>query len=105
MNNKKLNMDAALVEVIEHFGVKHQEEKAIEEMAELSKELVKKWHCTEREEGIRIVKNIREEVADVYVMIRQLMLMCNKELVEEIAAQKVSRTLEVIDSERSNTDR
>ena len=96
---KPMSRDEMLVCIINHYGIKHQEEKAVEEMAELTKELVKKWHCHDREEGIQLIRNIREEVADVYVMMLQLMKLCDEELVMEIVDEKIKRTVEEMQNE------
>jgi hypothetical protein len=85
--------DKKLQQIIEHYGVVHQERKAVEEMSELIKELAKKWNCKDRSEVMTIYANALEEIADVYIMIRQLMLMYDQSAILQIAEHKVDRTI------------
>lgn len=53
---------------ISHYGATHQKNIAIEEMAELQKELVKDMRGELNERAVL------EELADVYIMLEQLMM-------------------------------
>lgn len=58
---------------VKHYGAEHQKRKAIEEMGELITEL-------EREQDGRTTpEKIITEIADVYMMIRQLMIIYGRE--------------------------
>lgn len=71
---------------IEQFGPFHQNVIAIEEMAELIKELSKNY----RGEANR--ENIAEEVADVRIMLEQLCIIYNiKDDVERQMKKKIDR--------------
>jgi len=68
--NKKINeLDSVAVKACETFDHKQQIIKAIEEMAELSKELAKELNDTGNE------GNIREEIADVMIMMEQMVFL------------------------------
>ena len=56
---------------INTYGKTAQENVAIEEMSELIKAIIK----NRRYNNIKTVANIREEMADVYIMLQQLMIM------------------------------
>lgn len=83
---------ADIEKIIEHFGHKKQEIKAIEEMSELTKELCKKLLT----KGDRLA--IIDEIADVSLMLMQLILMYGcEELVEKVMDEKIFRTLKYIE--------
>ena len=63
---KKMQEPSIAVKAIETFNHKEQIIKAIEEMAELSKELAKELNDNGNED------NIREEIADVMIMMEQM---------------------------------
>lgn len=74
---------------IEVYGKQAQEEKAIEELAELICAITHK-HCGRPH-------NICEEIADVLIMLEQLMMINDcREAVDEIRAVKVKRLAERI---------
>ena len=79
---------------IETYGAKHQKIIAIEEMAELMKELVKSI----RGESNRA--NIIEEIADVEIMMQQLSLIynCTFEVIE-MRRKKIERLKKRIENE------
>ena len=88
-----MNILKGMKEISEHRGLVSQELKLIEEMAELTKAILKR-----RIEG---QENVIEEMADVHVLLMQLvyLLDCGEEI-EEIATQKVERELERINKEK-----
>jgi len=77
----------AYEEIISYYGAGRQIFKAIEELAELAKELVKMED--------QDTDNITEEIADVTIMLEQLRLIfdCNED-VKEVMHRKISRTLD-----------
>ena len=89
MDNKSLK------KIIDHWGEKKQQIKAIEELSELQKALCK--HLIENNGNI---DNITEEMADVRIILGQLLVIFNNEkAVNEVIAQKITRTLKVINTE------
>ena len=97
-------------EAIDHYGEESQLDMAIEEMSELTKAICKyKRAVKERERDIccSTAKNviftendIMEEIADVLIMLEQLMMIFNcKQVVSVIASEKIRRLKERIDRE------
>ena len=64
----KIDQMKILLKAVETYGARNQEDVAIEEMSELIKALIKhrRYNTPETKE------NILEEIADVYIMILQL---------------------------------
>lgn len=84
-----------LWQIIAHYGYKHQKAKTIEELSELEKELVRDING----QGDR--EHIAEEMADVYIMLAQLMLIYgNRPEVARVVGEKIGRTLERVELER-----
>ncbi len=80
--NRKIIYDAA----IKKYGDHMQQMVAIEEMSELIKELVK------HSRGAENNNHIAEEIADVFIMLEQLMIMFdNESLVRQYIEQKLFR--------------
>lgn len=61
-----------LKHAISHYGEAHQIDKAIEEMSELTKALLKLRHAEKDYELDILQKAVAEEIADVGIMLRQL---------------------------------
>lgn len=80
-----------LLEIISFYGYEKQKLKAIEEMSELTKAICK----DDRE-------NIIEELADVKIMIAQLMLIYNIDVEEvfKVMDSKVERTMNRIERQK-----
>ena len=74
-----------LVKAIKTFGCDNQSDIAIEEMGELTKAIIKhrRYHTDET------LANLREEIADVQIMVRQLQLMYGS--VDDIVQSKIER--------------
>lgn len=72
-------------EIVAYYGVEHQKRKAVEEMAELTTALV-------REQDNRAsVREVITEIADVYIMLRQLMEIYGRENCKQEIARKLKR--------------
>lgn len=92
-------MEKIYSEAVSHYGDVHQILKAIEEMSELQKELCKflgavqdGTYINHPELHNRARTMITEEMADVYVMLRQLKLIFNnEETVETVISGKLAR--------------
>lgn len=78
-------------EIIKHYGEEHQVLLAVEEMQELSKELLKNSN-----RKIKNVHDIKQELADVMVMLKQLMIIyeITEDELTDIMAKKIFRTME-----------
>ena len=74
-----------LFKAITTYGANAQEDVAIEEMSELTKALIK----NRRYKSDLTRKEVREEMADVYIMLVQLTLMYGFD--EEIVKSKINR--------------
>lgn len=76
-----------LKKIIEHFGVSNQIIKLNEELAELTVEIVKDDYF-----------GIQEELADVYVLLKQIQLYFDiaDEEIESVSNEKIDRTLKRI---------
>jgi NTP pyrophosphatase (non-canonical NTP hydrolase) len=76
--------------IINHYGHTTQFNKAVEELAELTRALVRDDR-----------NNVIEEIADVYIMLEQLKIMggISDDLINYVIDQKLNRTIERIDHE------
>ena len=74
-----------LVKAIKTFGCDNQSDIAIEEMGELIKAIIKH----RRYRTADTLDNLKEEIADVQIMVRQLQLMYGD--VDDIMASKIER--------------
>ena len=96
MNNE------AIKKIADTYGYDAQSRQLIEEMAELTVALNKRWRAHKSDmrdmcEYMNLTNDIIEEIADVEIMITQLkyLMNCEKE-VEQIIEQKLNRQLERI---------
>lgn len=85
-------MTNELQKIIDHYGEDAQLLQCIEEMSELTKEITKYY------KGADTTEHIKEEIADVLLMLDQLMIICgiNHSEVTAIMFEKLQRTLERI---------
>lgn len=86
-------------QVIEHFGIQNQVIVAIEELAELQKELTKFLRADNEEYGaIYDEDQIIEEIADVLIMIQQLMSIfeVGQEIIDKMIDLKLARLKDYI---------
>jgi len=90
MTNEQKN---TLIHAINHFGVEHQIDKAIEEMGELITALARRRLDRSRRE------DIAEEIADVIITANQLRIIYGGELVDGLIDQKLSRLEDTIDGD------
>lgn len=83
---------AILSAAIKHYGATMQEDIAIEEMSELTQAII---HFRRGREH-----NIAEEIADVLIMLEQLMIIYDcKPLTEHFMAAKIARLAERIEND------
>lgn len=76
-----------LLDAIYHFGPTHQVEKAIEEMSELTKELIKHKH------GAENFDEIAEEMGDVEITLEQLRMIFDNDRIVDASKQEKLRKL------------
>ena len=87
MKRYKLYMNI-MKKAVEHYGANAQIDKAIEEMAELTQALIK---CR-IDINAKVVANVAEEIADVLIMVEQLiMIYDNEEAVNKHTNNKIAR--------------
>ena len=85
-------MNNVLNKAIETYGKDAQIDKAIEEMAELTKALLKLRYCEKDFERQIVQDAVSEEMADVEIMLTQLhMIFGNTKKVEEYQIKKIKR--------------
>lgn len=79
--------------IAEHYGVEHQKRKLVEEMAELTKAILKP----------ESYESIVEEIGDVWIMLFQMMylLEVTDDELQKVMIKKVNRTLERNANEKS----
>ena len=85
-----MDLKELALKAVNHFGVDHQREKAIEELSELVTEL-------SREQDKRTSKEkVAEELADVIIMCEQLKIIYNTLRVDRWIREKADRLEEMI---------
>lgn len=74
---------AILTGAVTTYGALAQTDMMIEEMSELTKELLKLRRATTEPEAAAICENIREEMADVQIMLYQMVIIYGSFIEEE----------------------
>ena len=91
-----------LQQAIDTYGSRAQEEMAIEEMSELTKAIVKRHRAKDKPSYDRAMNNIAEEMADVIIMLTQLLMFYgNRKDVQRAVDEKVKRLAGRLESERA----
>lgn len=80
-------MDKDLRNIAEHYGLRVQMRQLIEEMAELTQVICK----AERYDLDTVREHLVEEVADVQVMLEQVIYLLGDNRIEQIRAEKIAR--------------
>lgn len=75
--------ETTLTKVLEKYGYDIQKDIAIEEMAELIKEIIKE------KRGYENFEMLKEEIADVYIMILQLIIIYDPKQIEQVILTKL----------------
>lgn len=86
-------MDNRIKQIADFYGLEHQCVKCLEEMAELSVELAKYLQGDNTE--VSPVK-LREELADVTIMVEQLRYLTGSSFVEQEIERKLERQMQRI---------
>lgn len=91
-----------LQQAIDTYGSLAQEEMAIEEMSELTKAIVKRHRARDKDSYQQAMSNIAEEMADVIIMLTQLLMFYrNRKEVQQAVDEKVKRLAGRLESERA----
>lgn len=80
-------MDKDLRNIAEHYGLRVQMRQLIEEMAELTQVICK----SERYDLDTVREHLVEEVADVEVVLDQVIYLLGDNRIEQIRAEKIAR--------------
>lgn len=80
-------MDKELQQIAEHYGLRVQMRQLIEEMAELTQVICK----AERYDLDTVREHLVEEVADVQVVLDQVVYLLGDNRIEQIRAEKIAR--------------
>lgn len=80
-------MDKDLRNIAEHYGLRVQMRQLIEEMAELTQVICK----AERYDLDTVREHLVEEVADVQVVLEQVVYLLGDNRIEQIRAEKIAR--------------
>ena len=90
-----------IIEISEFYGFDAQSRQCIEEMAELTQAINKAWRMGNDFDNLLVQKrNIKEEIADVYIMLEQMKYLLNiyEDDIETIINRKILRQLERINN-------
>jgi len=88
--------------IAEYYGIERQKEQAMEEMSELIQAIQKLKRCPMSiDDYKKAMDNFVEEIADVYIMICQLMILTNGEKVVSVMHEKLERQMKRIEEEKS----
>ena len=91
-----------LQQAIDTYGSHAQEEMAIEEMSELTKAIVKRHRAADKPSYDKAMSGIAEEMADVIIMLTQLLMFYgNRRDVQRAVDEKVKRLAGRLESERA----
>ena len=76
-----------MLNALKKYGVDAQDDIAIEEMSELTKAIIK----NRRYKTFATLENLYEELADVYIMLEQIMMSLDKDRVQSYINSKLER--------------
>ena len=76
-----------MLTALSRYGVDAQDDIAIEEMSELTKAIIK----NRRYKTFATLENLYEELADVYIMLEQIMMSLDKDRVQSYVNSKLER--------------
>ena len=76
-----------MLQALSRYGVDAQDDIAIEEMSELTKAIIK----NRRYKTFATLENLYEELADVYIMLEQIMMSLDKDRVQSYVNSKLQR--------------
>lgn len=82
---------------LDTYGIRSQQDVAIEEMSELTKAIIK----SRRNPSVPVTENLLEEIADALIMLEQLTMHYGTEYIAEFIQEKIIRLSLRIEEERS----
>ena len=87
-----------MLNALKTYGVDAQDDIAIEEMSELTKAIIK----NRRYKTFSTLENLYEEIADVSIMLEQMMMSLDKDRVQVYVNQKLERLNERLGEDDGN---
>lgn len=87
-----------MLNALKKYGVDAQDDIAIEEMSELTKAIIK----NRRYKTFATLENLYEELADVSIMLEQMMMSLDKDRVQVYINQKLERLNERLGENNGN---
>ena len=97
-------MKEDILKIIDHYGVKRQLKYFQSEVFELNESILANWYDVDEVTDVGYVEHIREELADVMMMLKQFQYyyeIPDKEI-EDVMKYKVQRQLKRIENEEVN---
>ena len=91
--------DSRIIQIANHYGYTAQADITVEECAELTQAICKLRRAWSNER----LENVKEELADVLIMARQLRVMLGANDIDEIINQKLDRQIERINDESADS--
>lgn len=91
--------DSRIIKIASHYGYTAQSNIIIEECAELTQAILK----LRRAWSDSRLENVKEELADVLIMARQLRVMLGAEDIDRIIGEKIDRQIERINDETTQS--
>ncbi len=91
--------DSRIIQIANHYGYTAQSDIIIEECAELTQAICK----LRRAWSDSRLENVKEELADVLIMARQLRVMLGAEDIDRIIGEKLDRQIERIADETTQS--
>lgn len=80
-------------EIADHYGKAHQTVKFVEECAEAITAIQKLQQVDNSEDCVRAYDNLLEEIADVRIMVQQMMHLHSEVMINAIIDRKLDRQL------------
>lgn len=99
-------MKEDILKIVNRYGVLNQLKYFQSEVFELNESILANWYDVDGVTNIGYVEHIREEIADVMMMLKQFQYyyeISDKEI-EDVMKYKVQRQLERIENEEVNED-
>lgn len=95
-------MKENLLTIINHYGVKNQLKYIHSEYYELDEAILANWYDVDGVTDVGYIEHIREEIADVMVMLKQIQYYYEipDEEIEDVMKYKVQRQIERIEQDK-----
>ena len=95
-------MEEDLLKIINHYGVKNQLKYIHSEYYELDEAILANWYDVDGVTDVGYVEHIREEIADIMVMLKQIQYYYEipDEEIEDVMKYKIQRQIERIEQDK-----